>query len=84
MSNVVKLLLGKAPHEMDDDELAEHIRNVRKLRGDAFVSGRHGKKAKGMASGGKEAKEITELCNTLGVDADTLVNLLAEVMSDED
>lgn len=83
MSNIVKLLLGKAPHEMDDDELAEHIRNVRKLRGEAFVSGRHGKKAKGMAAGGKEAKEFTELCNQLGVTPDDLVNLLAEVM-DED
>jgi len=80
MSNVVKILLGKAPHEMDDDELAEHIRNVRKLRGDAFVSGRHGKKAKSMASGGKEAKGFTDLCNQLGVDADTLVDLLAEVI----
>ena len=83
MSNVVKLLLGKAPHEMGDEEVAEHIRNVRKLRGDAFVSGRHGKAAKSMASGGKGAKEITELCKQLGVDADTLVDLLAEVMTDE-
>jgi len=80
MSNVVKLLLGKAPHEMGDEELAEHIRNVRKLRGDAFVSGRHGKKAKSMTTGGKGAKEITDLCNQLGVDPDTLVSLLAEVM----
>lgn len=82
MSNIIKLLLGKAPHEMDDDELAEHIRNVRKLRGDAFVSGRHGKKAKGLASGGKEAKEFTELCKQLGVTADELVDLLAEVVDE--
>jgi hypothetical protein len=33
-----------------------------------------------MASGGKGAKEITDLCNQLGVDPDTLVALLAEVI----
>jgi hypothetical protein len=67
---------------MGDEELAEHIRNVRKLRGDAFVSGRHGKAAKSMTSGGKGAKEITDLCNQLGVDPDTLVELLAGVMDE--
>ncbi len=83
MSNVVKLLLGKAPHEMDDEELATHVRNVRKLRGEAFVSGRRVKKAKAMTSGGKEAKELSDLAATLGVSSEDLVDLLLEVMEDE-
>lgn len=82
--SVVKLLLGKAPHEMGDDELANHIRNIRKLRGEAFISGRQAKTAKSMASGGKGAKELSELAQTLGVGSDDLVDLLLEVLEGED
>lgn len=78
--NVVKLLLGKAPHEMDDDELDEHVRNVRKLRGEAFVSGRRVKKAKAMTSSSKETKEMSELAKTLGVSSDDLIDILLELV----
>ena len=80
--SVVKLLLGKAPHEMDDDELANHIRNIRKLRGEAFTTGRQTKKAKSMASGGKGAKELSELAGQLGVGSEDLVSLLLEVFDE--
>lgn len=82
MANVVKLLLGKSPHEMEPEELMEHVRNMRRLRGDALVSGRVAKKATKMKRPGKEAKEVSELCKQLGVSPEDLVNIAKKLASE--
>lgn len=80
--SIVKQLLGKSPAEMTKDELTTHIKTVRKLRGEAFITGRQQKQAKGMASGGKEAKELSNLANSLGATPEELFKALLEIANE--
>jgi len=68
---------------MSDDELNSHIKLVRKLRGEAFITGRQQKQAKSIASGGKEAKELSDMANALGLTPDELFAALMEVFEGE-
>jgi hypothetical protein len=81
--SIVKLLLGKSPAEMSDDELKSHVKMVRKLRGEAFITGRQQKQAKNIASGGKEAKELSDMANTMGLTPEQLFEALLEVFNGE-
>lgn len=81
--SIVKTLLGKSPAEMSDDELSAHVKTVRKLRGEAFITGRQQKSAKAMTSGGKEAKELSDLANALGATPEELFAALLEVNKGE-
>lgn len=81
--SIVKQLLGKSPAEMTDEELNAHVKTIRKLRGEAFITGRQQKSAKAMASGGKEAKELSDLANALGANPEELLTALLEIANSE-
>ena len=81
--SIVKLLLGKSPAEMSEDELNSHVKMVRKLRGEAFITGRQQKQAKNIVTGGKEAKELSDLANSLGLTPDQLFGALLEAFKDD-